>query len=159
LTEFSGTENTCIPTPADSIQDNDILLMRRMRRCGHLLYHKYNLNFSQNRILLLLSRNGPMTQRALQDEMGIQPGSLSEILSKIEQASLVEKKRSESDKRVWEIHLTDAGRESAAQFETHRRETAHFLFEPLDEAQKETLSTLLDTLLEHWKNPPCEKEN
>ena len=100
-----------------------------------------------------------MTQRALQDEMGIQPGSLSEILSKIDQAGLIEKKRCESDGRIWEIHLTESGQESAAQFEACRRETAHFLFEPLDEAQKETLSSLLDILIEHWKNPPCEKEN
>lgn len=143
----------------DNMQDKDILLMRKMRRCGHILYHKYSLNFSQNRILLLLSRNGPMTQRALQDEIGIQPGSLSEILSKIEQAGLVEKKRCERDRRIWEIHLTDAGRDTAAQFEIDRRNTAHFLFKSLDEKQKEDLSCLLDALLEHWKNDPCEKEN
>ena len=70
--------------PETPMGTNDVDLMRQMRRCGHLLYHKFSLNFSQNRILLTLHREGPMTQKALMCKMQIQPGSLSEVLSKVE---------------------------------------------------------------------------
>ena len=125
-------------------------LLNKMRRCGHLLYHRYSDDQSQNRILLLLHRSGPMNQRKLQDEMHIQPGSLSEVVAKVENCGLIERQRSEKDRRNWELRLTEKGREQALEFEKQRAQRADLLFSPLDEKQKKDLESILDILLENW---------
>jgi len=143
-----------------------------MRRCGHILRHRYPLNMSQNRILLILKNEGPMKQRELMERMNIQAGSLSEIIAKVEAAGYLERTRSEGDKRNLELTLTDAGRERAEIFEQEREQVAHDMFTVLDDTKKEELFDILGVLLEKWseglecccaheKNPEkgCEKES
>ena len=131
-------------------QEQDLQLVRRLRRCGHLLHHIYNFsNGSQMRLLLRL-RDEPMTQKELTDQLRIQPGSLSEMLAKVERAGLVEKRRSERDRRNFELRLTDEGRAQADVFEKEQMEQATWLLEPLTDDQKVQLKSLLETLIAHW---------
>ena len=132
------------------MESKDLEYVRRLRRCGHLLYHKFNLNGSQMRILLVL-RDAPMTQKQLTDRLRIQPGSLSEILNKVERAGWVEKRRSMTDRRNFELMLTPAGREEADRFEKHQSEQADLLMQPLNGEQKQQLAALLDRLIVHWE--------
>lgn len=131
--------------------EQDLQLVRRLRRCGHLLHHKYNFsNGSQMRMLLRL-RGGPMTQKELTERLRIQPGSLSEMLTKVERAGLVEKRRSERDRRNFELNLTQEGRAQADVFEKEQMEQATWLLEPLTDDQKAQLKSLLETLIAHWE--------
>ena len=129
----------------------DIQLMKKMRRCGHILHHKYSLNFSQNKILLILNREGEMGQKALTDVMQIQAGSISELLTKLETAELIERKRCQNDKRNCSVALTEKGRRQAEEFEERRKVMAEFLFRTLDQEQKERLYETLEILLEYWE--------
>jgi len=139
--------------------EEDIRLMRQMRWCGHLLYHRYSLNFSRNKILLMLRQDESLTQKAIMDEMGIQAGSLSEILSKLEDGGLIEKHRCEADKRNCRIRLTDAGRAQADAFVLERAEMAQHLFEPLNPQEKQQLGEILRRLTQHWDQPYEREEN
>ena len=145
--------------PETPMGANDVDLMRQMRRCGHLLYHKFSLNFSQNRILLTLHREGPMTQKALMCKMQIQPGSLSEVLAKVEGAGLVERRRCEDDRRNFEIRLTEEGVKQAEAFERDRQEMAQLLFATLDDGEKQQLMNLMTKLHEHWESCTFERRN
>jgi len=138
---------------------SDVDLMRQMRRCSHLLYHKFSLNFSQNRILLVLHREGPMTQKALMCKMQIQPGSLSEVLAKVEGAGLVERRRCEDDRRNFEIRLTQEGILQAEAFERDRQDMAQLLFETLSPDEKQHLSDILFKLHDHWSECSFERRN
>jgi len=138
---------------------SDTELMRQMRRCSHLLYHKFSLNFSQNRILSLINREGPMTQKALMCKMQIQPGSLSEVLSKVETAELVERRRCEDDRRNFEIRLTEEGVKQAEAFERDRQDMARLLLEPLSQPEKELLMDMLSRLYAHWDVCTYERRN
>lgn len=142
-----------------SLPFTDVELMRQMRRCNHLLYHKFSLNFSQNRILSVLNREGPMTQKTLMCRMQIQPGSLSEVLSKVEGAGLVERRRCEDDRRNFEIRLTEEGVRQAEAFERERQEMAQLLFAPLNDGEKQQLMTLMTKLHEHWEICTYERRN
>lgn len=124
--------------------------MKRMRFCGHILYHRYPLNMSQNRILLILKNEGAMKQRELMERMNIQAGSLSEIIAKVEAGGFIERVRCEDDKRNFELSLTDAGRERAEVFEREREDMARELFGVLDDEKKEQLYEILGILLEKW---------
>ena len=131
---------------------SDLELMRKMRLCGHLLYHKYHLNFAQNKILMLLCEKGPMTQGELLCELKIQAGSLSEILSKIESAQFVKKERSASDKRTILVSVTEEGVKQAEAFKEERQRLAAFLFEGVSDSDKESLDRILSQLLTAWSN-------
>ena len=133
------------------MDDRDLKLIHSLRRCGHLLWHKFNLNGSQMRILLVL-RDEPMTQKELTDRLRIQPGSLSEILTKVERAGLIEKHRSTADRRNYELALTEEGRRQANWFENAQKEQAQLLAAPLDDVQKAQLQSLLTTLITHWES-------
>ncbi len=137
----------------------DVDLMRQMRRCGHLLYHKFSLNFSQNRILLTLHREGPMTQKALMTHLQIQPGSLSEMIAKVECRGLVERSRCEDDRRNFEIRLTPEGVKHAEAFEQDREDMAALLFETLGDEEKQLLSATLLKLHAHWEECTFERRS
>ena len=75
----------------------------------------------------------------VQAQMQIQPGSLSEVLSKVESAGLVERRRCEDDRRNFEIRLTAQGVQQAEAFEQDRRDMAGLLFQTLDDGEKQAL--------------------
>lgn len=55
-------------------------LVRNFRDLNHTIRALYEGKGSQRRTLILLLEQGPMTQRALTDLMGVQPGSASEVI-------------------------------------------------------------------------------
>ncbi len=130
--------------------EQDLTLMKQLRQCGHVLYHRRCLNQSQNRILVLLKNQGMMTQKDLMKAMHIQSGSLSEVLGKVEQAGYIQKKRCENDRRNYEVTLTDEGKAQADRFENHQMEMAERLFQRLSAQQKDELEALLGVLLLDW---------
>ena len=139
--------------------ERDVELMRRMRWCSHLLYHRHNLNFSRNRILHLIWRHDGMTQKELMDHLRVQAGSLSEMLSKLEQQGLVEKTRCPQDKRNCRLSLTESGREQALLFEQERQDMARHLFSILTEDEKVYLGAITEKLIDHWSKTPSPEES
>jgi MarR family transcriptional regulator for hemolysin len=61
-------------------------------------------------VLLQLSRVGPVAQRELAERLGIEGPTLVRVLDNLEKQGLVERRPCDGDKRVKEIHLTDAAR-------------------------------------------------
>lgn len=87
-------------------------LLGLIERCGHFLYHRRGGKRGQGRILKILLTEGEMTQKKLQERLGIQSGSMSEIVLKLEGNGLVYRTRDESDKRKIKLKITEAGRNS-----------------------------------------------
>ena len=52
----------------------DERLIHNLRRCGHYLRHHTEEKGSQRRVLFLLHRRGPMTQKDLPEMMGVRAG-------------------------------------------------------------------------------------
>lgn len=96
---------------------------------------------SQGRILGILAREGTMTQRALTEQLGIQPGSASEIIGKLERAGLLSRSPSSLDRRTADITLTGAGRARVAEYQPPES-----MFSVLSSQEKETLLGLLEKL-------------
>lgn len=101
----------------------------------------------QQRVLRLLDEENGMTQKALTEKLGIQPGSVSELLGKLERAGLIEKQENESDRRTASLKLTDAGREKIAD----RPEAKEPSFDALTAEEQQQLLVLLEKLHADWK--------
>lgn len=125
-----------------------------LRFCGKTLHHGMGGKCSQDRILMLLDRHGTVTQRELMDMTGVQSGSMSEVLGKIEEAGLLRRVKNESDKRNVDVMLTEAGREEAARVRQRRAELEAILFETFREEEKLQLLALLKKLKEAWLADP-----
>ena len=90
-----------------------------------------------------------LTQKELQEILQIQPGSISEILAKMEEKSLIRRQKSDGDRRRSVIELTATGRGEAELQE--RQDDGSPTFGALSEQEQKTLKSILWKLLESWK--------
>ena len=125
-------------------------LYSMLRACGHYLYHRFGKNMGQRRILAILSERESMTQKELQEMLRIQPGSVTEILTKLEEKGMIRRRKDEEDKRRCILELTEDGRK---EFELRREQEGEkaLLFSVLDAAEQEELQKLLGKLLKSWE--------
>ncbi len=103
----------------------------------------------QGRILALLKLQPEIDQRELAAILDIRPQSLGELLSKLERQGFVNRKPSESDRRVMEIRLTEEGKKAAE--ESAPTEEAEALFACLTEEEQKTLAGLLERIIADWE--------
>lgn len=68
------------------------------------------LTYPQYLVMLVLWENEPRSVRELGTELGLDSGTLSPLLKRLEALGFVERRRSAEDERRVEIHLSDAGR-------------------------------------------------
>ncbi|MEL7610390.1 MAG: MarR family transcriptional regulator [Bacillota bacterium] len=125
------------------------VLATRLRACGHFLYYQTGGKAGQRRILVTILKRESLTQKELQDMLEISSGALSEILQKMEEASLVERKKSCDDKRQVTLALTPAGKCMALQVQAHYARTLERMFECLSGQEKAQLGGILEKLVEH----------
>lgn len=135
---------------SDNMEDTlfspvDELLVRNLRRCGHVLYHQTH-HCQQDAVLALLAQ-GAMNQKQIQEHLSIQPGSASELISKLEAKGLVERARDDADRRRVVLTLTEKGQLAA---KIHAERPAENLFSVFSQEEKESLVSLLETLLQSW---------
>ena len=118
---------------------------------AHTMRHISEGKGSQKRILMILLENGPMTQSELTEQIGIQPGSASEVLGKLETAGLILRTPSETDRRTADICLTASGKNAAEAAYAQRQVRHQQMFSGLSDEEKETLLQLLEKVNADWK--------
>lgn len=101
---------------------------------------------AQNRILVMLSESDGISQRDMTTLLQLRPQSVSETLSKLECSGLVERRQSKLDKRVFNVFLTEEGRERATDLVENRPDFSALFLSPLSDQEKEQLLELLGKL-------------
>lgn len=134
---------------------NDKLIIN-LRDLGHIMRFLYEGKASQKRILIILNEVKTITQRDLTEYLGIQPGSASEVLSKLESAGLIIRTQNETDRRTTDVSLTDTGRELAAEALAQRQRRHEEMFSCISEEEKEKLLSLLERIYADWRIRYCE---
>lgn len=141
--------------------DIDGKLIWNFRDIGHTMRQIYEGKGSQQRILMILKEAGCMPQSDLTQRLGIQPGSASEVISKLEAAEWIIRTPNEKDKRTMNIQLTQAGELAAQQAAIRRRERHTRMFESLSGEDKAELLSFLERINADWDDkfrgsPQCE---
>ncbi|MGN0741487.1 MAG: MarR family winged helix-turn-helix transcriptional regulator [Candidatus Fimadaptatus sp.] len=116
----------------------------------HVMHRLYEGRGSQKQILIILNETGVMTQSELTQRLGIQPGSASEVLGKLESAGLISRTTSETDRRTTDIALTPAGQEQADAATQMRRQRHSDMFACLTEDERARLLELLEKINADW---------
>ena len=125
-------------------------LIWNIRDIGHTMRQLFEGKGSQKRVLMMLRENPGLTQRALTERLGVQPGSASEVVGKLEAAGLLERETSAEDRRTAVLHLTGAGAQAADMALSQRAERHERMFSCLSEEEKQTLLTLLERVNGFW---------
>lgn len=127
-------------------------LVVSLRDIGHTMRSFYEGRGSQKRILIVLSETGTVTQRELTRRLGIQPGSASEVIAKLERSGLVERASSPEDRRTANLSLTEEGARQAQAALEQRQRRHEEMFSALTGAEKEQLLSLLEKINTDWRN-------
>ncbi|MGI6721032.1 MAG: MarR family winged helix-turn-helix transcriptional regulator [Anaerovoracaceae bacterium] len=120
-----------------------------LEKAGREAIHNSCMIKTQDRVLYLLKYHDDMPQKQIQNILVIKPGSASEIMSKLESKGLIRRTKSEEDRRVVIVSLTEAGRERAAEIESGRFSRGS-AFAALSEEEQAELRQLLEKLLTSW---------
>ena len=107
------------------------ILLYQFRSCTHFFRYGMGGKTGQQRILAMLAERGIITQRELQDMLGVQSGSLSEILNKVETCGYIMRRQNERDRRQMNLELTDSGMEAARNFREEHMKKARAMFDGL----------------------------
>ena len=136
------------------IRSEDEKLIHNLRRCGHYLRHNTEEKGSQRRVLFLLHRRGPMTQKDILDLLGVRAGSLSELLGKLEAKGCIIKEKSETDKRNYNVSITETGLQTLEEMQQQYKNSMTALLAGFPEEDKTELNRLLDKLNDLWQEHP-----
>ena len=113
-------------------------------------YVQSNISSVYREIKKQLLENKEVSQRALTKHLGIQPGSVSEVLKKLEDNGLINRLASEDDRRTSILSLTAEGEEAAKKALSHKDQLYNEMLEVLDEKDKQELLALLEKLNDDW---------
>lgn len=138
---------------ADSPED---ALARRLLAglgyCGHYLhFHGGGRSGKAPIICLIAKHGGQMSQQELGSFFELKPGSLSEVLAKIETAGLIERTRNPEDRRQLTIRLTEKGVAEAARDQQARRQFRQRAFDCLTADEQEQLADMLEKIRTRWE--------
>lgn len=132
-------------------KDKNDKLIIHFRDINHTMRFLYEGRGSQKRILIILLEAESITQSRLTERLGIQPGSVSEVLAKLEKNSLIMRAESPDDRRTTDITLTEQGRALAEEAVKQRKARHVEMFACLTEDEKSTLLALLEKVNADWQ--------
>ena len=103
------------PTPDDLLKlDNQVCFAlvtaaRNVVAIYRPILEPLGLTHPQYLVMLALWESSPRSLRELAGELALEPATLSPLVKRLEAQGLVTKSRRESDERVLDVRLTDAG--------------------------------------------------
>ncbi len=122
-------------------------LLDMMEECGHFLWHRQKDRRGQMRILKAAAEKGEISQTELRDRLGIQSGSLSELVLKTEAKGFITREKDENDKRRLILRITPEGEDFLRRKEREQSEEDAAMFDILSEEEKKSLCSMLSRLL------------
>lgn len=137
-----------------NIQEASLLSL--IVRCGYIAEKKSGRERGQNRILNILLETPRMSQKALQEQLGIKPGSISEVIAKMEQKGLLLREKDVNDHRKMVICLSESGRKAAEKIRNDGQEENYF--SALDTEEQLQLKVMIQKLLIQWKAERNQKQ-
>jgi DNA-binding MarR family transcriptional regulator len=145
-----------------NIDPHAMHLVNEMRMVSHAMYQigesslaMAGLSYAQYRILMGLyfaekmENRGELNPSEISDRQGTSRNTISALIRSLEEEGLVERHLDQSDRRKFNICLTDAGRQKVSDHATRHMDVVGGCFGALSTAEQETMSHLLAKLSQH----------
>lgn len=121
-----------------------IAALRRLR--GRELHHPGELNYAQYGLLFGLRDAGSLSARELALAADVSPATATEMLDLLAAAGLVERTRSEVDRRIVLTRLTDRGRSLVEERRTRFEPRWRAAFEQFSDEELTTAAAVLESV-------------
>lgn len=122
-----------------------------MHDAGAAALAGHDLSFIQWLVLIKLREGTAITASSLCRQMRHDNGALTRLLDQLEDKGFIERKRSESDRRVVNLELTAAGRRKVAELLPLIVDTLNNVLGDFSKAEFAELVRLLNKLMENLK--------
>jgi len=119
---------------------------RQLRHQAQRALAPWDVTPSQARALGVLTRHGPVRLGALSEHLRIAARSATEVVDALEETGLVERRPDPCDRRATLVGLTDRGAQVAAGVRAARNAEAEEFFARLDDADRASLTRILQNL-------------
>lgn len=119
------------------------------------VFQRHRLTWAAFDVLATLRRSGSpfvMTPGGLQEALFVSSGTLTHRLDRLEEHGFIERKMDRSDRRSWEVGLTEAGLETTDQLMAEHLKNEKRLFESLSEEEQILLARLLSKWIQSLKS-------
>lgn len=103
--------------------------------------------------IAMLGVQGPCKMGDIATHLGVVQSAITPLVDRLESAQIAERVRSQEDRRVWLVGLTDKGRTLYAEEAQIYEMAAATMLAPLSEAEQQTLVALLTRIGSHIANP------
>ncbi len=150
---------TAFKEDLDRIVEGIIYLVTESRRLSKDEASQYGVTPTQLSVLKLLHEIGDLSLGTLSREIRAHNSTVTGIVDRMEAAGLVERARSEEDRRVWIIRLTTQGRRVAERAKVSPWETLRGALAELPSGDQERLTTILKKLVNNITAQVEGKEN
>ena len=130
----------------------DHILMHYLRVSQHLSQHfrahygKLNLTFPQALLLSVLGEEGPMPISQLAERTGSANSTVSGIVDRLERLDLAHRVRSDTDRRVIYVEVTDHYKALRDRAATGVNDYFDGVLDTLEPAERETIARALELL-------------
>jgi len=126
------------------MSDNNRPSMDQMRNHG-----PHRRGMSRERLLVIINEyTDGINQKQLAESAGINASTTSEIVARLEDDGYLVRTIDENDKRATVLKLTEMGKVRAEEVRSEREGFLDEVFSKLTEEEKQTLSDILDKLIE-----------
>jgi DNA-binding MarR family transcriptional regulator len=135
--------------PSTEFQDAMVALIRTLglhqpdrTPCGQ------PVSVAEAHAVLELSRNPGLSQNGLAARLRLEKSSVSRIVTALEKRGWVKRTRNAADSRIVHVHLTDDGRNAAANLAASRQAKFDRIFAAIPAGERDAVLKSLDTLLQ-----------
>lgn len=111
---------------------------REITRLYRPILDQFGLTYPQYLVMVVLWKHGNTTVTALGDKLLLDTGTLTPLLKRLQEAQLIDRKRSLEDERKVEIGLTEKG----AALEAQLKDVSRNLFVELCKSEENYVHTL-----------------
>lgn len=119
---------------------------RLMRKRFEQRARPIGLTRSQWQTLILLSKNEGIHQKALAEIQEVEPITLMRLIDKLAERGLVERRKHETDRRIWMLYLTEPARGVLEGIVELGEETRNEALAGIPDADRARLFELLETM-------------
>ncbi len=101
---------------------------------------------SEAGLLRMIGRNPGISQKAASEQLGVGPSRVVAVLDRLERAGHVERRRSATDRRSHEVHLTPEGEQLLAELRPIAEAHEAAFTQALDDADLDRLADCLEAI-------------
>jgi len=111
-------------------------------------FHSGSLSIIHLNLLMLLRFNGPLTMSRLAELLDVSVASATGIVDRMEKKGVIERKRSDEDRRVVEVHVSEQGEQVFVAMQAERQAHMARMLSGVSDADLNSLLTGLRAVRE-----------